>query len=227
MAAALALALFGLCGIIRLIAGDAGGWQRAMAHYAPPERTGLPADDYPDMAEMIASYLSGARERFQYTAVGVDGESLPCFGEREIAHMADCRALIRLAGIVCALSGAAAAVLIFFQARAAGRRENLNHAFGRGGLTGLGIVGVIAGALLVWAAADFDGLFLAFHRVAFRNDLWLLDPRTDLLIRLMPQPLFVHLGMKGLLPAAGWMAALAVAFWFVATRQSGKERKET
>ena len=56
-----------------------------------------------------------------------------------------------------------------------------------------------AAGLILWAVIDFDGLFVTFHRLAFRNDYWLLNPRTDLLIRLMPQEMFIDLGMKGLL----------------------------
>ena len=52
-------------------------------------------------------------------------------------------------------------------------------------------------------------LFILFHKLVFTNDLWLLDPRTDLLIRLMPIEFFISyaaiigglwlLGMAGLL----------------------------
>ena len=63
--------------------------------------------------------------------------------------------------------------------------------------------------VVVLAVADFDGMFRLFHQVAFTNDLWLLDPRTDMLIRLMPLEFFISyaaiigglwlLGMTGLL----------------------------
>lgn len=45
-----------------------------------------------------------------------------------------------------------------------------------------GMLTVLA-ALMVWGAVDFDSLFILFHRLAFTNDLWLLNPETDLLIR--------------------------------------------
>ena len=63
--------------------------------------------------------------------------------------------------------------------------------------------------LALLACIDFDSLFILFHKVAFTNDLWLLNPQTDLLIRLMPIEFFVSyaaiigglwlLGMVGLL----------------------------
>ena len=66
-----------------------------------------------------------------------------------------------------------------------------------------GMIGTagLAVILIIWALADFDGLFVTFHRLAFTNDGWLLDPRTDLLIRLMPVNFFITLGTRIL----GWV----------------------
>ena len=40
----------------------------------------------------------------------------------------------------------------------------------------------------VLSLMDFDGLWTRFHQIAFRNDLWQLDPTTDYLIMLFPEP---------------------------------------
>ena len=73
-------------------------------------------------------------------------------------------------------------VNLFFQRKLGSMRVFLQ--------TLLGAVAVIA-AFVIWGLIDFDSLFYVFHLVAFRNDLWLLDPQTDLLIQLMPTPFFV------------------------------------
>ena len=39
-------------------------------------------------------------------------------------------------------------------------------------------------------AGGFEGLFVQMHEAIFTNDLWLMNPATDILIRMMPQPLF-------------------------------------
>ena len=49
----------------------------------------------------------------------------------------------------------------------------------------------IVTAIIIAACVDFNSLFILFHKVAFTNDLWLLDPQTDLLIRLMPIEFFI------------------------------------
>jgi integral membrane protein (TIGR01906 family) len=72
--------------------------------------------------------------------------------------------------------------------------------------------GAVGTVLLIWGVIDFDGLFTAFHRIAFTNDGWLLDPRTDLLIRLMPTELFIRLAARILL----WVMGAAIVMAIVA-----------
>ena len=208
--AAIAWLVFGITGVIRWVAGDGGLMAEEMLRTAPPETTGLPEKDYPGVCEMTAEYLIGRRETFQYVAAqGTDGTACvrtEVFQAHEAAHMADVRDLIRLDTWVCLGSGIAALLLT-----AAGiRRREGRREFLRGMLRGMiGMAGA-AGILGIWALADFDGLFVTFHRVAFRNDGWLLNPKTDLLIRLMPVTFFVRLGIRGLLRFAAVPAVMAV-----------------
>ena len=228
--AALALLLFGLTGIIRLLAGDAEGMRRAMLRYAPPASAGLPEGAYAGVSEMLTGYLTDRVPVFQY-ALEREGVEIPCFGANEAAHMADVRGLIRLDTAVCLAcllltAGAAAAAAV----RNRGRGLAAWDGFFRGGRRALLALGILAAGIGIWAAADFEGLFITFHRVAFTNDLWLMDPRTDLLIRLMPETLFVHLGLRGLLWAAVWTLGSAAAVLLPgrrAARAAAGERERT
>ena len=67
--------------------------------------------------------------------------------------------------------------------------------------------------MAVWAAVDFEGLFVTFHRVAFPQGGWVLDPRTDLLIRLMPVSFFIRLGIIGLVRFGAFAALSALLLW--------------
>ncbi|MBQ7184315.1 MAG: DUF1461 domain-containing protein [Clostridia bacterium] len=108
----------------------------------------------------------------------------PLFTDREILHLKDCAGLVRgllLYGLSAAAAGAAGCVFILARFR--------KRFFS--GLAGTSIV--LTGLMLltaVWGVLDFDGLFITFHKVFFRNDLWLLDPRKHLLIQLMPTGFF-------------------------------------
>lgn len=46
---------------------------------------------------------------------------------------------------------------------------------------------------------DFDWAFRRFHEIFFTNDLWLLDPRTDRLIQLMPLDFFIQFTARWLI----------------------------
>ena len=204
MIAALAWILFGITLAVRLMAGNGGLLAEEMLRAAPPETTGLPAEDYPGVGAMTAEYLTGKREAFRYVLTGDTGNAAASgtevFQTHEAAHMADCRALIRLDTVVCAVCLGIAAALT-----AAGlSRRNGREPFLRGVLWGLRIFLCAAGVLLAWGLADFDGLFVTFHRAAFTNEGWLLNPRTDLLIRLMPESFFIRLGIIG----AAWAMAV-------------------
>ena len=98
--------------------------------------------------------------------------------------------------------------------------------FANGMLAGFGTVVIIGLALLVWGVISFDSLFTAFHKLAFTNDLWLLDARTDMLIRLMPGTFFRSLGIKVLLaivPAALVCFAVAVVLRIIGRNTDDEE----
>ena len=205
--AAVAWVVFGITLVIRLMAGDGGLLAAEMLREAPPEYTGLPEGEYPGVGKMTADYLAGRTDTFRYVIADGAGGQAECFRPNEAAHMADCRGLIRLDETVCAVCLAAAAALT-----AAGLIPSAGRkGFLRGILYGLRTAGVLAAGMLIWALADFDGLFITFHRAAFTNEGWLMDPRENLLIRLMPEGFFVRLGIRGLLRALVMPAALEAA----------------
>jgi integral membrane protein (TIGR01906 family) len=191
--------VFGVTLVIRWVAGDGGLLAAEMLRAAPPAVSGLAEKDYAGVGAMTAEYLTGKRAEFQYVAAEEDPNGAcrrrEVFQAHEAAHMADCRGLIALDGWVCAGSLAVCAACCaagVFCGRA--RRLFLQGAgWGLAGFFGIAVV------LGIWAAVDFDGLFVTFHRVAFPQGGWLLDPRTDLLIRLMPVSFFIRLGVTGLL----------------------------
>ena len=181
---ALVLSVMVLAAALYLLGTSQPVMLQLMRTYAPPEATRLPAAEYPAMAEMIAAYLRGEREPFQLT-YAVDGTEYLAFHDYEQQHMADCLQLFRLCRTILlgglALSAALLALVIIWG-------DACSLRWLRGGLLCvLALVTVVA----VLAVVDFDSLFILFHKVAFTNDLWLLDPRTDLLIRLMPIGFFI------------------------------------
>ena len=135
----------------------------------------------PAIADEVVDYLAGRRE------------DLPTFQAHEQAHMVDVRNLFRLAMGIAAMGIPAAAVLWL------GRKRGSLAVYWK---TAAGFLGVLA-LLVIWGAIDFGSLFVLFHRVAFTNNLWILNPATDLMIQLMPTAFFIDYAARiGLLFAA-------------------------
>jgi len=135
----------------------------------------------PAIAGEVVDYLAGRRA------------DLPTFQAHEQAHMVDVRNLFRLAMGVSAL-GIPAMIALWL-----GRKKGFLGVYWK---TAAGFLGVIA-LLVIWGAMDFGSLFVLFHRLAFTNNLWILNPATDLMIQLMPTAFFIDYAARiGLLFAA-------------------------
>lgn len=189
------------------IAGTSGGWMhRMLLRHAPQEATGLPETEYRPMAQMITSFLAGKADEFQYTFHGGDGAAYVCFHAHEQAHMADCAMLFRVCRTVLIISSG---TLLCMVGAALLQRRALRRILSGVLRTFAAVIGTIA-LLAVWALIDFDSLFILFHQVSFTNDLWLLNPATDLLIRLMPVSFFMEYAA---VVGGVWLAICALCAW--------------
>ena len=62
-----------------------------------------------------------------------------------------------------------------------------------GFLTAGAIIALVTPLMLaVSLAIDFDRAFVVFHEIAFDNELWIFDPRTDPIIDYLPEALFMR-----------------------------------
>jgi len=202
---ALLLSLCGLAFILDNIT-DPGLMRSLMERYAPPETTGLPAAEYAPVTEMIHDYIHGESPFFQHIYT-VNGTEYAAFNQKEQQHMADVQQLFRLCDgqIWAIVTIAAVAVMAECHLHSDVRAMRV---FRR---TLMVILAAVT-AVVILACIDFSSLFMLFHQVAFTNDLWLLDPRTDLLIRLMPIEFFIsYAAIIGGIWLAGMVGLLILA----------------
>ena len=215
-----ALIVFATAAAAYGLAGDGALLAEEMRRCAPPEYTGLPDEHYQEMGRMIAGYLTGNIPEFQYS-FGGERDRTTCFQPHEAAHMADCRGLISLAGIIRRIAGAA--VLVLTGTGIALRKYRKR--FADGVFAGFFMAAAVFLTVLAWGLIDFDGLFTTFHKIAFTNDGWLLDSRTDMLIRLMPTAFFMSMGIRVLMAVT---AAVLVSFGTAVTiRILDRKREKT
>ena len=121
------------------------------------------------------------------------------FNAKEIYHMCDVARLFQMlrAGIAVTLSGAG---LLIGLSR--GRK------FAKASAVGFALWAGLLAALALVIALDFSAAFTVFHEILFTNDLWLLDPRTDLLIRMCPEEMFSAMALRIGLIGLGGAAAV-------------------
>ena len=139
----------------------------------------------------MMKYLRGHRKNLVvYTTL--DGKRQEFFSTREKQHLADCQVLFMKGfrirngcGVLC--------VGIFLMLGWRSWKEHNREKFAgflrkvaRVNLILLGVILVVA--LLV--ARNFDQYFVLFHHMFFNNNLWLLDPKVDNLINLLPEGFF-------------------------------------
>lgn len=144
---------------------------------------GLTPEETDKALSSLARYLRG------------DGQALDDspFGEREKRHMQDVRALFQVCARLSAACLAWGAGLVLLCAGRAGRRGTVLS------LAVSWLAAVLIALPLVFA--DFDALFLRFHQLLFRSDLWRMDPNTQVMIRMLPQAFFERMARRLLCPA--------------------------
>jgi integral membrane protein (TIGR01906 family) len=200
---------------------DRGYHQRLYTELGSAGLAGVDEPTLSKIGDMLVDYLSGARDNLDMTAT-VNGNIQPVFNGREIAHMVDVKSLFLLERRMTAVFAGLGLVLLAAGLIGKGWARRLKRAGVTGQVFWLALLLFVA----VWAAADFDNVFLRFHGILFHNDLWLLNPETDLMIRMLPEQFF----MKVALRAAEWMLVgqlLLAALWglpvAIARRAARKE----
>jgi len=171
------------------------------------EVTGITEQELMQSTEVLLSYIRGERDDLK-TEAYFDGEKRQVFNQREIDHMADVRILykdaisVRNAGALIIL-----VLLMFIRLLAA---KNFRRFLAVGYLSATAVCLVLF-LVLVWAIArDFTGFWNNFHFLFFSNDLWQLDPETDILIQIVPEQFFFDLVVRILLIFGCTTAALAI-----------------
>lgn len=222
----------GLVGFISLLCSIAASgvtnenlMKQGFLQYAQTSHLNVSPTRYGDYAKAICDFLDGKTPVTQIANPDT-GETEPAFSDKENRHMADVKGIVSLLKIVrWAGGGIVIGALAFLYFRHKAQPAQFLYDGDRGfSLSALFLL-ALATVLAVWGAVNFDGLFVTFHKLIFTNDLWLLNPNTDLLVALMPLNFFIwyagEMG-KSMLPVLGMMLVMIVV-WL----KNGKTQKET
>ncbi|EOD01344.1 TIGR01906 family membrane protein [Caldisalinibacter kiritimatiensis] len=174
---------------VQLSTFDLDYYQKKYEEYNIMRKTGIEKDDLMYITEELLDYLRGDREGIKIWA-NVNGEKEQIFESREIAHLYDVKELFSKGFLTRNIS----LVILFlsFIFIIIYNRKSLYKTVIISCLIPLGIM-LVMGILL---ATDFYKYFTYFHLILFDNDLWLLDPKTDILIQMYPLSFFNSIAYK-------------------------------
>ncbi|MGL5434710.1 MAG: TIGR01906 family membrane protein [Lachnospiraceae bacterium] len=164
-----------------------GYFEKEYSKYHVAEAVQMEMEDLLDVTREMMAYLRGNRDDLHVDTI-VDGQAREFFNDREIAHMEDVRGLFLTAiAIRKVCLGLIAGCIIALILTKADIRRGLPRQICIGTVAFFGVLALLTGII----ATDFSKYFIIFHEIFFENDLWILDPRTDLLINIVPEPFFV------------------------------------
>jgi integral membrane protein (TIGR01906 family) len=158
------------------------------AWFDVPESTGISQEQLERGGQQIRDYFNNNDGLLDLRVI-LNGAEVSLYKEREVLHMGDVKGLIQgvyklqLASLAYLLI-AGAAVLYLFRREGVARLSRL-AILGAALTLGIGAVVGIA-SLVAW-----NQVFLLFHYISFDNLLWILNPRTDYLIRMFPTGFFL------------------------------------
>ena len=163
-----------------------GYFEKESAKYQVTETVSMTMDDLLDVTDQMMDYLRGNRAdlHVETTMGGVQREF---FNAREIAHMEDVRGLFL--GAVTLRRGCLAVMALCLILLAL-LKTDFKRTFPRALCAGTGLFFTASLAVAAIISTDFTRYFILFHHMFFKNDLWILNPATDMLINIVPEGFF-------------------------------------
>lgn len=154
------------------------------------ETIGISDQELMDATQVLLDYTRGRSDSLDIE-VSVNGKTVQMFNQREKDHMIDVQVLMKT---VLAFRNISFVFVAIMAVISLGTGDYLDFLLNKEilGKVLMGFAFVLS-ALAIFIIIDFDSFWILFHKVLFRNDLWLLNPMTDRLIMMVPLEFFMAL----------------------------------
>ena len=192
---------------INCVAFDLDYYDREYRKLEISKSTGMSQEALLSTTKELLDYIKDKREDLEITAL-VHGQERLVFNQREIDHMVDVKDLFALAfklrWISFVIFGGMVAALTWLKGKDSLRDLSISY------LIILAILGLLCIILLVLILMDFTMVWNTFHHIFFSNDLWILNPKTDILIQMVPEGFFFDTVTRILKIFGSILSALAI-----------------
>jgi len=162
-------------------------WERNNISY----KSNLGKDQLNSVSDQIKDYFKDDQEKIEIS-IQQPGETVfNLFNQKEINHMVDVKNLIQATLLFEKIS----LFFIFFSIVIISYKNGFKQLFNL-------IFNIVYKSLMLWSGIfliillgiiiNFNATFILFHKILFRNDLWILDPRSDYLLIMFPERFFLE-----------------------------------
>lgn len=176
---------------IRFAASEVRVYDYSVREYNADEVSNIPESELIRANRQLVSYFTAADPGPLHIVVtNANGEQEPLFSARETAHLADVRDLFQGLFTVHVLAVALTLALVVGLIATSPVRVLAQALLYAAGFT---VALVLATGAL--ATLGFDAAWRQLHFLAFTNDLWLLNPRSDHLIQMFPRDFWFNISV--------------------------------
>lgn len=184
-------------------------YQKEYEKYKVTESLNMTIEDVMDVTDYMMDYLIG-KEAELSIMTNVDGKEQDFFNEQDRLHMEDVKNLF-LGGLkIRTIVWIGAAVLLIVLAI---KKAALGNLLWKAYSVALGVFFAALTFLGVAFAIDFTACFTVFHEIFFTNDLWMFDPASDYMIRMLPEGFFSDMVMRIVIIFVGLLLAVWAALF--------------
>ncbi|WP_113675365.1 TIGR01906 family membrane protein [Vallitalea guaymasensis] len=174
-----------------VIAYNINHYQWQYERHDIPEQTNMSLDELTKVTKNMIAYLKDSRKTLDMKAV-IDGKEQEVFGEREKSHMVDVKKLFVIGTYMRNISFIILVIAIGYMVLRNKKLLTITFSMVKYVFAVIiMLILILSGLLLI----DFNKYFTIFHEIFFSNDLWLLDPKTDILINIVPEIFFFQTAM--------------------------------
>ncbi|MCL2376317.1 MAG: TIGR01906 family membrane protein [Defluviitaleaceae bacterium] len=144
-----------------------------------------------EVTRHMIRYMQGREDNLQIMTI-VGGEARYFFSDIEIRHMIDVQDLFTAGNVLIntsiALFALTLAVFVIFG------RDKIWHLLKGWQIVSVAVFSVFA-LLVFLIGINWHNAFVIFHEIFFNNDYWILNPRVDLLVNIVPYNFFITLSI--------------------------------
>ena len=213
--------LFLIAASVTYAINDAGLYDRGFQRYNVSAITGITLPDLVQAGAELRRYFNTRQEPLS-VRTRVYGLEQELFNQREVLHMADVKRRIWGVYAVGAVTGVY--LLVITLVGLVRRPQMYGARLARYYLRGGSLTLVLLLAVGLFSLVDFDALFIKFHQIIFRNDLWQLNPYTDYLLKMFPEGFWFDVTIRvAAVTIIGAVMAVTVSGSYLLWRRRGND----